>query len=58
MIYHLTREGKYYWQNTHGFYKFADLVVWHDNPYAVETPDILKLTIDMTMVGGKVVHEV
>lgn len=38
--------------------KFADLVVWHDNPYTVETADLLKLTIDLTMVGGKVVHEI
>jgi len=38
--------------------KFADLAVWHDNPYTVATDDILKLTIDLTMVGGKVVHQV
>jgi predicted amidohydrolase YtcJ len=38
--------------------KFADLIVWHDNPYTVATEDILKLTIDLTMVGGKVVHQV
>jgi predicted amidohydrolase YtcJ len=38
--------------------KFADLVVWNDNPYTVETADILKLTADMTMVGGKIVHQV
>jgi hypothetical protein len=38
--------------------KFADLVVWHDNPYAVATQDIASLTIDLTMVGGKVVHQV
>ena len=38
--------------------KFADLAVWHDNPYTVATADILKLTIDLTMVGGKVVHQV
>jgi predicted amidohydrolase YtcJ len=38
--------------------KFADLIVWHDNPYTVETADILNLTIDLTMVGGKVVHQV
>ena len=37
--------------------KFADLIVWHDNPYSVATEDILKLTIDLTMVGGKVVHQ-
>lgn len=38
--------------------KFADLVVWHDNPYTVATGDIPKLTIDLTMVGGKVVYKV
>jgi predicted amidohydrolase YtcJ len=38
--------------------KFADLIVWHDNPYTVATKDIPKLTVDLTMVGGKVVHQV
>ena len=38
--------------------KFADLSVWHDNPYTVATEDIPKLTVDLTMVGGKVLHEV
>ncbi len=39
--------------------KFADLIVWHDNPYTIADPmDILDLTIDLTMVGGKVVHQV
>ena len=38
--------------------KLADLIVWHDNPYTVATEDILKLTVDLTMVGGKVVHQV
>jgi predicted amidohydrolase YtcJ len=38
--------------------KFADLIVWHDNPYTVATEDILKLTVDLTMVGGKVLHQV
>jgi predicted amidohydrolase YtcJ len=37
--------------------KLADLIVWHDNPYTVATEDILKLTVDLTMVGGKVVHQ-
>jgi hypothetical protein len=37
--------------------KFADLVVWHDNPYTVATTDLPELTIDLTMVGGEVVHE-
>jgi predicted amidohydrolase YtcJ len=38
--------------------KFADLTVWHDNPYTATTEDILKLTVDLTMVGGEVVHQV
>ena len=39
--------------------KFADLIVWHDSPYTVADPmDILDLTVDLTMVGGKVVHQV
>lgn len=38
--------------------KFADLVVWHDDPYSVRAADIIKLTIDMTVVGGKVVYQV
>jgi len=37
--------------------KFADLIVWHDNPYSVEPPDILNLSVDLTMVGGKVLHQ-
>ncbi len=37
--------------------KFADLIVWHDNPYTAATEDILKLTVDMTLVGGKTVFE-
>ncbi len=37
--------------------KFADLIVWNDNPYSVSTLEILDLTIDLTMVGGKIVHQ-
>jgi predicted amidohydrolase YtcJ len=37
--------------------KFADLTVWHDNPYTVATKDIRELTVDLTMVGGKIVHK-
>ncbi len=37
--------------------KFADLVIWHDNPYTTAVQDIPKLTIDMTVVGGKVVYQ-
>ena len=37
--------------------KFADLIVWHDDPYTVATEDLFGLTIDLTMVGGKIVHQ-
>jgi predicted amidohydrolase YtcJ len=37
--------------------KFADLIVWNDNPYSVKPAEILQLTIDLTMVGGKIVHQ-
>lgn len=39
--------------------KFADLILWHDDPYTVaDVMDILDLTVDLTMVGGKIVHQV
>jgi predicted amidohydrolase YtcJ len=37
--------------------KFADLIVWHDDPYTVAKKDIVNLTVDLTMVGGKVVYQ-
>jgi len=37
--------------------KFADLIVWHDDPYSVAKKDIVNLTVDMTVVGGKVVYQ-
>ena len=37
--------------------KFADLTVWHDNPYTTALENIRSLTVDLTMVGGKVVHQ-
>jgi predicted amidohydrolase YtcJ len=37
--------------------KFADLAVWNDNPYTLKPADLINVTIDMTMVGGKVVYE-
>ena len=37
--------------------KFADLAVWHDDPYSVEPIDLPELTIDLTMVGGRIVHQ-
>lgn len=38
--------------------KFADLVAWQDDPFSAATEDIGSLTIDLTMVGGKVAHQV
>jgi predicted amidohydrolase YtcJ len=38
--------------------KFADLIVWHDDPYALKPADLLKATVDLTLVAGKVVHQV
>jgi len=38
--------------------KFADIAVWHDDPYTAAVEDLRNLTIDLTMVGGKVVHQV
>jgi predicted amidohydrolase YtcJ len=35
--------------------KFADLVVWSDNFYAVSPGDILKINADRTMINGKMV---
>ncbi len=37
--------------------KFADLAVWNDNPYTLKPADLINVTIDMTMVGGKVVYQ-
>jgi predicted amidohydrolase YtcJ len=37
--------------------KFADLIVWHDDPYALKPADLFKSTIDLTMVGGKAVYQ-
>lgn len=38
--------------------KFADLAVWRDNPYSAKPADLINLTIDLTMIGGKIVHQV
>ena len=38
--------------------KFAFLGVCHDNPYSVATRDIVNLGVDLTMVDGKVLHQV
>jgi predicted amidohydrolase YtcJ len=38
--------------------KFADLVVWKDDPSKMKLGDLAQVTtVDMTMVGGKVVHQ-
>lgn len=37
--------------------KFADLIVWHDDPHSVKPVELPDLTIDLTMVGGKIVHQ-
>ena len=36
--------------------KLADLVVWHDNPFTATPVDLLDVTADLTLVGGKVLH--
>jgi hypothetical protein len=38
--------------------KFADLIVWHDDPFSVATKEIVDLTVDLTVVGGKVAYTV
>ena len=38
--------------------KFADLIVWHDDPWSLEPIDLMDATIDLTMIGGKIVHQV
>lgn len=38
--------------------KYADLIVWHDNPYTTPNEEIINLTVDLTMVDGKVVYQV
>jgi hypothetical protein len=38
--------------------KYADLVVWKDDPAKMRIGDLAQVTmVDMTMVGGKVVHQ-
>jgi predicted amidohydrolase YtcJ len=37
--------------------KLADLVVWNDDPYNMKTADLLNLKAEITMVGGKIVHQ-
>ena len=37
--------------------KFADLAVWHDDPTIATPTELFYITIDMTMVGGKIVYQ-
>lgn len=37
--------------------KFADLIIWHDDPFSAAAQDIRGMKIDLTMVGGKIVHQ-
>ena len=37
--------------------KLADLVVLADDPTAVEAEAIMEIPVEMTMVGGEIVHE-
>lgn len=38
--------------------KLADLIVWTEDPYMASPQQLVKATIDLTMVGGKIVHQV
>jgi predicted amidohydrolase YtcJ len=37
--------------------KFADVTVWTEDPYTLPVDRLPKTTIDLTMVGGKVVYQ-
>jgi predicted amidohydrolase YtcJ len=37
--------------------KFADLVAWSDDFYAVEPLDIANISAELTMIGGEIVHQ-
>jgi hypothetical protein len=37
--------------------KLADLIVWTEDPYTLKPKDLVQATVDLTMVGGKVVYE-
>ncbi len=61
-IYCHTLAGAYadFAENTRGSLeagKLADLIVWHDDPYSTALKNIPELSIDLTMVGGRVVHQ-
>ncbi len=36
----------------------ADLTVWHEDPYTLKPAELLNATVDLTMIGGKVVYQV
>ena len=35
----------------------ADLAVWSDNIYSIKPEDILRTSIEMTMIGGKIIYQ-
>jgi predicted amidohydrolase YtcJ len=37
--------------------KFADLVVWTTDPSTLSPEDLFNSTVDLTMVGGKIVFK-
>jgi predicted amidohydrolase YtcJ len=37
--------------------KIADLVVWTEDLYALEWQQLFKTTVDLTIVGGKIVYQ-
>jgi hypothetical protein len=37
--------------------KMADVVVWTQDPYALKWQQIFEMTVDLTMVGGKIVYQ-
>jgi predicted amidohydrolase YtcJ len=38
--------------------KMADLVVWKEDPYTTPAEELYESTIDLTMVDGKIIHQV
>jgi predicted amidohydrolase YtcJ len=37
--------------------KLADLIVWAEDPYTLPLQRLYNATIDLTMVGGKIVYQ-
>jgi predicted amidohydrolase YtcJ len=38
--------------------KMADLVVWKEDPYTTPADYLYESTIDLTMVNGKIIHQI